>query len=982
MDGLKCLSDVLKLQKSSEPLVFRYELEQYGCFASGKVIGYQKLNDDNLHLLCFDNEIYVYDLDKVVYSKKPFADAIVAYHFVENFAESKGSNVPVHIFVEDNGMMFFYKFDFTTRELEPICNRALGGLSLPQSQTITTCSKNRLYIFEYGNAIFEWKYDEPKASLEYFLPMKKGVLHFCAFLQDDSIFISFYQSLLNGEAIVEFFQNSTTRKGFKPVKRISLGALNLSSTILKKESDQLILCLTIGETWNLRSDINVFSRRNVGLPINARIFSISENHMRKFIHLHTSEGVYETTHRNLYLAKVAVNWSPKDICGISRVGTPIVDFSYDLQEDLHVIIYAKGLIKLVSSSTSQSSYLGCNYDNKCYFAGQIPFSNGSCLTTILLGGASGDRYGFFEKRFPKYPQCMPTGIFSRLLSHSPINNIWATTKGLFYESMGTIYNSDFESDNGEKGTWVSIQGDIIKDTNEDILFLESSGSCKEGLPTNFLEPYNMFREINTGFVTVIRTNGLLELMKYNEQSHPLEVLKLHIEGWIDHASVISTSYNSQMDKLHLVAFLDYHKIYYWNSLDQSFAINVEPGFQLAGLLMFERDVSKLWNLINRTVPSSFIVATSFDGQIRIYSIENRKIVLEIKSTHNNEFQMAKLTDYLIFYNDFEVIMLEKYSLKYGLLPLSKKPRKIVPLERNRFCYLDNFCNVDFQEVEDYYPSHQSQFYDFHDYIPLKMLLMPEHNNLVAMALKKNSNNVGIRLVLFDFFNMEVLKSYHWDVIASNILLEPYFDGLILSYYDGNHTIVKTFNSEMNFMRMMSFEFVVTSLGIEIAGSDPMRPYLRLEGSEGISFNIPDDIFGTFDCGFNYKKHSNYRAFYEATKRPEQITWDTNKYESHQATDVDLLKDFIRERQKPIIPNPNSYRLHLSFGNQVSIDTFKKVIPYEILNVTPVNEFMCSIQNGESMSLNNRPLFLITCSNNAIYILSAKYERSDGSETEE
>ncbi|CAR30820.1 ZYRO0E03080p [Zygosaccharomyces rouxii] len=983
MDDLKYLSDELKFRKDLELPLREYRLDPYGDFPSGRVIGYQKLNNDNLHLLCFNNGLYVFDLDHLVYHEKASPlSSFVAYLYLENFQGTNGECFPAHVFFKSDGIILFYRINLSTLKFSPVFISERGDFSVLNFQSITASSKNGIYISQAGKTIYKWSYFDPRESLGVFLPVERQPLQYSTFMLNDSIFLCVYKSVFNGDVFVEFSKHCSRTGIFKPLKRATLGNLDFKSVIIEKINDQLVLCVTSNKTWNFTSDLKVFQRKNKGLPNDAQFFSISWNSMMNSIRLHTSSDVFETTDLDIHLAKPPIRWSSKKIHSISSYSASMVDYSYELRENLYVIIYARGLVVLVNSSTLQSSVLKCDNENRSYFAGQIAANKGSDLNTVLLCGASGDRHGFFEKRFLQYPPCKRVFPFSKRLIHTPVTNLWSTKDGIFYESLGTIYNSDSDSDNGQDGIWVSKTGEVLKDADDETLFKESVASSWGDEAEEVSGA--MSWERNTDYIATICANGVLELLKYTEESAPQKILQLQLGEWLNEATVVSACYNYRKKILHVAAFVDYRKIFYCDNRNKSFEIPVEHDFQVAGLQIIDNYVNLARGFTDRLVSNVLIVATSFDGRIRIYSMLNEKVILEIKSPQNSEFQMVKFFNFIIFHNAFEVILLRTCDLVYGNLPLPEIPYKIIHLKNNEICILDRCWNLQFLEISAsvekqlmiHEPEYQSQFYNFGDYLPLQMSLMPGSDNLVAMALKNYSNSAGLQLVLFDHINMKTVKSQEWDEVASGVLLVSYFNHLLLSYYKDDHSIVKIFDFHLKLIRRMSFDHRIPSLYFTTPGLESIRSGLRIKDCEEFTSGLPENIIENLCRHFNDPRNSKYRTIYETAKRPQLVTWHHGKEDEYQATDTDILIDFVEDRREPTISRPKNYKLHLTFNNHISIDDFKKLIPYEILSVSPIDEFIYNIQDGIQRTSYIRPLFLITCSHNAIYILSAKYIEPD------
>ncbi|GAV54389.1 hypothetical protein ZYGR_0AL01210 [Zygosaccharomyces rouxii] len=969
MNDLKYLSDELKLRKDFELPLREYWLDPFSGLPSGKVIGYQNLNNDNLHLLCFNNGVYVFDLNRLIYHQKASpASGFIAYLYLENFQGVNGECFPAHVFFKSDGIISFCKINLSPLELSPISNSEQGDFSDLNFQSIAAYSKNGIYISQAGKTIYKWSYFDPRVPLGVFLPMQRASLKYSTFMQDSSVFFCAYKSIFNGDVIIEFSKYCSRTENFRPIKRATLGNLDFKNVMLEKINDQLILCVTPNKTWNFTSDLKVFQRKNRGLPNGARFFSIACNPKVNSIRLHTSCDVFETKDLDCNLTETPISWSLKKVHCISSYSTSIVDFSYEVQEDLHVIIYARGLVALINSSTLQSSLLNCDYENKSYFSGQISANRGSDLDTVLLCGASGDRYGFFEKRFLQYPLFRRIFPFSKRLNHTPVTNLWSTKNGVFYESLGTIYNSNLDSDKGQDGIWVLKNGEVLKDKDNNIVYIGLTASSWEE---------------DADFIATIYTNSTLELLKYTDEIAPQKVLQLRLEEWINEVTVISACYNYRREILHVAAFVDYRKIFYCDNQNTSFEIPTDQDFQVAELQIIDNYIEPVHGYTGRLVSNVLIAVTSFDGRIRIYSTLNEKAILEIRSPQNSEFQMVKFLNFMIFHNAFEVILLRTCDLVYGNLPLPEIPDKIMHLNNNKICILDKHWNLQFLEIpgtiEEQFnlnlkPEYRSRFYKFENYLPLQMSLIHGCDNLVAMALKNYSNSVELKLVLFDHVNMKIVESLGCNTTASSgVLLAPYFGHLILSYYEHDHSNVKIFDIHLKLIREMSFGHKITSLYLPKAVLRSIRPGLETGSHNEFTSGLPNDVVEKLYRYLADPRNSTHRMAYETSKRSQSITWYDGKEDEHRATDVDVLLDFVEPREERSLTEPKNYELHSTFNNHISIDNFKRFIPYEVLGVVPINEFMYNIQDGVQRSSYIRPLFLITCSHNAVYVLSAKYK---------
>lgn len=978
MDDLKYLSDELKFRKDFELPLREYSVDPFGDFPSGKVIGYQNLNNDNLHLLCFNNEICIFDLCHRVYHQQTSpASSFIAYLYLEEFQGSNGEYFPLHVFFKIDGTILAYRIDLSTLEFSRLFISEGGDFSTLNPQSIAVSSKKEIYVSQVGGTAYAWSHLDPSLPLSIFLPSEvapsQGApLKYSTFLLEDSIFFCVYKSIFNGEITAEFSKRCPRTGSFKPMNRVNLKHSDFGNVIIKKLSDQLILCITPDKTWNFTSDLKALERKNKGLPSDAQFFSVNYDRTKNSICLHTSCDVFETKNIDRLPARAPVNWSLEKIHSISRYSGSIVDFSYELRENLHVIIYARGSAILVNSSTLKSSLLKCDYEDKSYFSGQVSSNMGSDLDAVLLCGATGDCYGFFEKRCLQYPTCKQIFPFPKDLRHIPIDNIWSTKNGIFYESLGTIYKIDSYSDNGQEGIWIFKNGEMLKDKDNKIIFIDLAASSFEDISGE--DSTSTSRGESADFIAIIYTNNTLDLLETTEQSASRRLLHLQLGEWPNEATLISTCYDYRKNILHIAAFVDYRKIFYYNNRNESLEIPTEQDFQVAELQIIDDCVNLAGDFTDRLASNVLIAATSFDGRIRIYSIPNAKVVLEIRSPQNSKFQMVKLANCIIFCNALEVILLRSYDLVYGNLRLPEIPNKIMRLNNSQICILDKYWNLQFLEIPRipdnefviHKPEYQSQFYNFDTYLPLQMSLVPGHDNIVAMTLKDYANSAGLRLVLFDHVQMRILKNYACNIMASNILLVSHFDHLILSYYEHDHSIVKIFNFNLNLIQTRSFAHRITSLYLpELA----IRS-IRSSFVPGTSNDILERLYRYF----NDPRNVCHRIVYETLARPPSITWSHGKGDEYQATDVDILTDFVESRRQPIAIAPESYKLCLTADNHISIGNFKKRIPYEILGITPVNQFIHNVQNGVCRSSHTRPLFLITCSHNAIYILSAKYKQ--------
>lgn len=979
MNDLKYLSDELKFQKDFELPVREYRLDPFGDFPSGKLLGQQNLNNDNLHLLCFNNGVYVFDLDHLVYYQKVSASSgFMAYLYLEDYQGINGERFPVHVFFKNDGVILAYKIDILTLEFLPICISERSDLSALNRHSIAVSSKRGIFVSQIGKTIYKWSYYDLKVPLGIFIPLQGSQLRYSTFMKDDdSIFFCAYKSMFSGDMIIEFSQYYPRTESFKPVKRVILGNIDLNNFLMKQINDRLILCVTASKTWNFTSDLKVSHRKNKGLPNNVPFFSLTFIRTVNVVRLHTPSDVFETANLGDPLGRTPINWRLKKVHSISSYSASVVDFSYEVRENLHVIIYARGLVVLVNSSTLQSLVLNCDYENKSYFSGQIAANQGSDLDTLLLCGASGDRYGFFEKRNLVYPPCKQIHPHLIRLNHTPVTNLWPTENGIFYESQGAIYNSSSNSDKGQNGIFVLKNGEVLKDENNTIVFIELASSSWGNGEKDVSSSVSW--EEKGEFVTIIYKDGTLELLKYNIGSTSQQVLQFQLENWIDEATVISTSYDYRKKTFHVVAFVDYCRIFYCDNRNTSFEIPIEQNFQVAGLQIIDDYVD--YRFSNRLISNVLIVVTSFDGQIRIYSAFTGKVILEIKSPKHSEFQLVKSPHFIIFYNVFEVILLRTCDLVYGTLLLPEIPYKIAHLNNNQICMLDKHWNLQFLEilgtVENpsviHNPEYRSQFHKFDEYLPLQISLMSGCDNLVAIALKNYSSSLGLKLVLFDHIRMKTIKCHEIGVLACNVLLISYFDHLLLSYYEHDHSIVQIFDFNLQLIETMYIPHRITSLylpkSIVRSIDSELETDIKNKAISGLPHNIIEKLYRYFQD----PRNSTYKMVYETVKRPRFITWHRGKADEYRATDADILIDFIESRREPTVIDPENYKLYLTFNNHISIDNFKRLIPYEVLGVTPINEFIYNIQNGVSRSTYVRPLFLITCSHNAIYILCARYK---------
>lgn len=930
MDNLNFLQDELKV-RGQEKLYedAHFSLMAYGNAGPIEFVDYKVLGGQN-HLLCTSKAFFILKRERILV--KHFFESgssCRGYLFVKNFHANSVDCFPAHTFLMSNGNILIFRY--LKSELSFSGSTNLSELHKDDKPSLMAASQwgiafsvdsQRIYLSK-----FDLQYHEP---CEIYRDQACHVLYFD--FMKDNILVCVCKSLFTGELYVEYASFSSSTIKFEPIRRYYLATADASNILVKKLNDIWLVCITVKETWCVMLDRSPFRRQNKGFSKKIHLLNISLDIVRDTLNVYASGNVFETSYLDIINGTGPLKWSFKNIKKLLKLKSETIDFMYGIEGGIYVLASSKSGIQIVD--VFQQSTLkapGCGYYRKTYFDGHPIFNHGSDLDTLLLCGTYDGFNGFFEKQVFQYHY---RTVSCQYFSHKPVMDIWLTRKGVFYESMGMVYIGDSASQ-FDNGIWVSKNGSLISDENRDILFI-----------TPVLDPF----EDDTDCLLIIREKGDLEIVNVDTEHNFKKIIQFKLGNWLNEASLISATYRSKEEECYVIAYINYHwlNLYCNNALICKIAVS--PNFVVADIKILD-DAKGL-----------LVIATSFDGKVRIYSVSEKTILLEIGSAFECEMYITDMRGSLLFYNQHEVILVQLKDLTYGSIALPLKPIKIISDDEYHIYVLDDMWRLSLIEISlPQRPISQPIHHDFCGFVPLKML--PVSNTHHMIIVLKGFLQRKIQILLFDYRSMKVLKQSEWTTDCSNVLLEEVWDYAILYYLNGTSPIYQILNGSLELLESGTLPCPASSLSLCLDSRQ-----VSFLGYQTMVYDIilDDDtihlkpVENTASCA----KLSN---IYAKESRGKLVSWDQAAKCSQRVEDSEILEDFMTPGGRCSV---EICSLSTDHYNNIHVKNLQESVPYLITNVRASPTSYHNIQAGAIRLTNITPVFLVCCSNSALYLIVA------------
>ncbi|AQZ15474.1 YEL025C [Zygosaccharomyces parabailii] len=923
MDGLFFLHNELNFRKEGKQYVnSRLSLLPHRKTVATRFVNYMVLEGQK-HLLCTNRCFYIFQKDQMLV-KHFFEPGFIchAYLFVESF-----NSFAAHIFMMNDGSIQIFRHQGPEMNLVECidCSKVHRNDKL----SLMTSSDSGISFSVDSQRICLWNIGIQYSQFYEIYTTQTGEILYYNFMEGNML-ICICKNLFTGELFIEY-AISLHPNVFETTRRCYLDVSDVRNILVRKLDNTLLVCITPEETWYIKLNKLPFRRKNLGLSKKLHLLNMEWDIEKDLMKLYASGDVFLTSYSQIFNAAGPLKWSFSSIKKLLRRHQyENVDFIYGIQEGMYILFSTMSGVQIVDViKKTAANIIACEYESKKYFDGHVALNRGTDLDSLLLCGAYSEFLGVFERQVYQYPHQI---LSTQSLDHKPVMNIWSTQKGIFYESMGMVYNgSSVES--FQNGLWVSKNGTLIRDDHNDVVFI-TSYVAQDGKDMEYL--------------LEIHENGKLDVISVNQNQVTEKVLVLEIGSRLENASVISAFYDATAQQCYAITCSDYRTLNLYCNNVQISQILVEADF----------DVVDLNIRINAN--RLLIIATSSDGKMRIYSALKKIILLEIVSDFECQLNMVDMQDFFLFYSLHEVILVEMKSLIYGRLALPMESAQIIPCDGHRFHVLDSNWNLNLVEFSQQ-PILGSFEHEFPGFIPLKMELLPTRN--LAIIVLKSSLHEKLKIILFDYMSAKVLKTQEWKTSCSNVLLECVCGYIILYYCDKTLPTYRIFNYSLELFTSDNLPFPATSMSVcldtrqvKFLGSRSMI-YDILLGVNSISLKLVDCVISKISPHNRYTNEHSTKF----------VRWGQVSKQNERLSDVEILEDFMTPGgtyQNDIC------RLFTNYYNEVYAKDFQKKLTERILSVRalPVNHR--SIQLGTQRLVNTQPVFLITCSDSALYLLTA------------
>ncbi|SJM84526.1 uncharacterized protein ZBIST_1727 [Zygosaccharomyces bailii] len=923
MDGLFFLHNELNVRKEDKHYVnSRLSLLPHRKIVATRFVNYMVLEGQK-HLLCTNRCFYIFQKDQML-TKHFFQRGFIchAYLFVENF-----SSFAAHIFMMSDGSIQIFRHQGSEMNLVECidCSKVYrnGKFGL-----IASCDRGISFSVD-SQRICLWNCGIQNSQFYEMYTTQTGEILYYNFMKGNTL-ICVCKNLFTGELCIEY-AISLHPNVFETTRRCYLDVSDVENILVRKLNNTLLVCVTPKEIWYIELNKLPFRRKNLGLSKKLRLLNMEWDIEKDVMKLYASGDVFLTSYSQIFSEAGPLKWSFSSIRKLLRRHQyENVEFIYGIQEDMYILFSTMSGIQIVDVIKNTAANISaCEYESKKYFDGHVALNRGTDLDSLLLCGAYSEFLGVFERQAYQYSHQI---ISTQSLEHTPVMNMWSTQKGIFYESMGMIYNGSSVK-SFQNGLWVSKNGTLIRDEYNDVVFITSNvGQDGKGVE----------------YLLIIHENGKLDVITINQNQVIETVLVLEIGNRLENASVISAFYDATVQQCYVITYSNYRTLNLYCNNVQISQIFVEKDFDVVGLN------------IRMNANGLLIIATSSDGKMRIYSASEKMVILEIVSNFECQLSMVDMQDFFFFYNLHEVILVEMKSLIYGRLALPMESAQIIPYDGHRFHVLDSNWNLNLVEFSQQ-PILRSVEYEFPGFIPLKMELLPTRN--LAIIVLKSSLHEKLKIILFDHTSLKVLKTQEWKTICSNVLLECFGDCIILYYCDNTLPTYGIFNYSLELLTSDKLPFPATSMSVcldthqvKFLGFRSMT-YDILLGINTISLKLVDCVISKVSPHNSYtNKHST-----------KYVRWGQVSKPNERLTDVEILEDFMT----PGGTYQNGIcRLSTNHYNEVYAKDIQKKLPERILSVRALPVSHRNIQLGTQRLVNTQPVFLITCSDSALYLLTA------------
>lgn len=1023
-------------------------LQPIGTESSTRLVGFQLINGSQQYLLCLNKAIYICEEEEIIcYRPLKCGRICHSYLYIDRYPTSVGKYCSAHAFFMSDGSISICRYNGADIvQFEEVVLPTAITLRKAFLPCLPASSSLGIFFSFDRKEIQCWGFQNGHSSSSNSLRVRRiyklsmGELMYYGFMNAGDILLCLYRNTSTGALYAE---HAVRRSGnYCFAKRYVISPSISSNTIFKQLNDSWIICAMAHNTWSFKTDCSPYTFRNLGIDPKITMLNIDWRNKKEkesvIFDIYDSSGqVYEAIYTNSSHKKPILRWAKKDlhIPGSSKVDE--IDFIARIHSNLYLIVSkVRGITILNRASKTVTKVSSCPYKNVIYLDGNSISNGGSNLDSVILCGAYTNCHGFLEKQYLQYDKNSSHIVFTQNLSHTPVENIWASDLGLVYESMGNLYkaNSDEKFRDFKNGVWFTKNGIDINDEHNNILFTSPLSSHVKDVPDSLL---------------ILFTNGDLKALKFRSQNESEQLFSLELGPQVIDSTVAAGTYNFTDESFYVATYHEYGWLSLYSNVGQVFKVPLDLDYFVAELLV---------KIIDATV---YVIATSFDGRGRVYVPTSNSHLLEIIAPSGTQLRVTDVGIHIssiILYNEQDVILVQLEEMIHGALDLGISPIQIVPCGEDRpfaFLVLGNNWSVsliDFSLVEDasLVPRVKSSLYDLGNFIPLKMLIL--RTNLAVIVLK-NDVRKNLRIILFDFSLMKVIAKYDIDKDCSNILLchlcsedfqlnslsDLLLQNMIIVYYinenvpyfhlfsvnrhaltlqqtekllhpaltiaveqnamklvfDGIYTMVYNINvdykdEKITLQCASGMEFLSsTHLCTEMSSSSKLRTSGPLIAPHRLEVTDNEITSGRADETHNTNSYDLITQV--ATKRvymkPKNMSNEAKSLpESRFSKDSDIFREFMRTSKKF---EGKYYRIMVDCSNHVYISyssdehytvNARKAKPFcsfrmneTIINVSPISSTSISLKRastGVVGRLNGEvPLFIITCSNSAVYVLT-------------
>lgn len=760
MESLRELDELIDIEErlsgfSAEVFPFIYPNDGE---SSSTFVGSQLLPDGLNYVICMSDAIHLIQKFEIRESL-PFTGAnhtCYAYQYIENCILAPH---PLHALilsdqtililgVEKGHFKEFKRLSFTAQFRNVLCKFAVSqeyvlyssdgelfeSLGLRGSEGLNQANATQVYKFEMG-------------SLLYFDLMNKG-----------RVLICFYRHRSTGDLYVELA--NWCKNVYVPSGRHFLG--HSIEFCIKKVDDSRLICLTSEKTWSFglgskpKFIINEHAERLEGL-INLDIRCVGQDLILKAFC--RSGTVWEAPFPSYHPSQV-MEWCrlPK-IRGLERYA---LEFASEIFDDVYLIASGFKGVSLVSAKDSKSwNIFPCQC--KKMFDGCCLTNGGTDLDSMLFCGALTESDGFIEKRYFQYSSDLICIVSEKVLTSSPIEDLWVTKIGPVYLSEGNLYqahtNEKLKSWNGG----ICLTRNLVEfpDVKGEVLSLRELSDSAKG-------HYFCY--------SVIYKGGDLKVLGCESQGDLQNLIVLKLGKNLIGVAQAAATFSTFDECYYISSYHQYGRLSFWRNETQVLEYDLGFDFSVSELLV------KIIQSCCRTI------VTSTNARAKIFGSTSNEALLEVVGTSNEPFKVCDLgkdQSFVLLYNENESFMINLISLDYGKFSTGVRPLKIIAERRNRDSLLyaideqgklTTLCVLlkESSQVDLPTPKKTCDVVELPGTLPLCVTPLPALNYAIIVA--RNSKRKTLQVKLFDYEMMRIVHRYELNERISGALVQPFWDG--------------------------------------------------------------------------------------------------------------------------------------------------------------------------------------------------------------